>query len=54
MDHSKHVRLSPDQLKAANVEGATVYSADEHKVGKIDHVHGSGRAATVVIVVGAS
>ena len=52
MDHSQHVRLAADQLNAANLEGATVYGADDHKVGKIDHVHGSGAGATVVIDVG--
>ncbi|NEI73223.1 PRC-barrel domain containing protein [Rhizobium lusitanum] len=52
MDYSNHVRLSPHQLNAGNLEGAAVYGVDDRKVGKIDHVHGSGMAATVVIDVG--
>ncbi|MGZ2384262.1 PRC-barrel domain containing protein (plasmid) [Rhizobium leguminosarum] len=52
MDHSKHVRLATDELTAAVLEGATVYGADDDKVGSVDHVHGSGRSANVVIDVG--
>lgn len=52
MDHSKHVRLGTDELTAAVLEGATVYDADDGKVGSVDHVHGSGTSANVVIDVG--
>jgi hypothetical protein len=52
MDHSKHVRLATDELTAAVLECATVYGADDDKVGSVDHVHGSGRSANVVIDVG--
>jgi ribosomal 30S subunit maturation factor RimM len=52
MDHSKHVRLGTDELTPAVLEGATVYGADDDKVGSVDHVHGSGTSANVVIDVG--
>jgi hypothetical protein len=52
MDHSKHVRLGTDALTPAIPEGATVYGADDDKVGSVDHVHGSGSSANVVIDVG--
>ncbi|ACS59651.1 PRC-barrel domain-containing protein [Rhizobium leguminosarum] len=52
MDHSKHVRLGTDELTPAVLEGATVYGADDDKVGSVDHMHGSGSSANVVIDVG--
>jgi ribosomal 30S subunit maturation factor RimM len=52
MDHSKHIRLGADELTPAILEGATVYGADDHTVGSVDHVHGSGSGAAVVIDVG--
>ncbi|ASR11024.1 photosystem reaction center subunit H (plasmid) [Rhizobium leguminosarum bv. viciae] len=52
MDHSKHVTLGTDELTPAVLEGATVYGADDDKVGSVDHVHGSGTSANVVIDVG--
>lgn len=52
MDHSTHARLGTTELTPANLEGATVYGANDDKVGSVDHVHGSGTAANVVIDVG--
>jgi ribosomal 30S subunit maturation factor RimM len=52
MDHSNHVRLTENELTPANLEGAKVYGADDHKVGTVDHVHGTGSGATIVIDVG--
>ena len=52
MDHTNHVRLSAAELTPAILEGSTVYGADDHKVGKVDHIHGSGEAGTAVIDVG--
>ena len=52
MDHTNHVRLTTDELKPALIEGTTVYGADDHKVGKVDHVHGIGANSTVIIDVG--
>jgi ribosomal 30S subunit maturation factor RimM len=49
MDHTNHVRLTAAELTAENLEGATVYGADDHKVGSVDHVHGTN---SVVIDVG--
>ena len=49
MDHTNHVRLSAAELTADNLQGAAVYGADDHKAGKVDHVHG---ANTVIIDVG--
>lgn len=44
MDHTNHVRLTAAELTPAILEGATIYGADDHKVGKLDHVHGGGQA----------
>ncbi len=44
MDHSNHVRLTPDELTPTNLEGATVYGANDQKVGTIDHIHGTSLA----------
>ncbi|WP_457579326.1 PRC-barrel domain-containing protein [Ensifer adhaerens] len=52
MDHTGHVRLAATELTPAILEGATVYGADDDKVGTVDHVHGVGTASTVVIDVG--
>ncbi len=48
MDHTNHVRLSPAELTPDILEGATIYAADDSKVGKLDHLHGS----TAVVDVG--
>ncbi|MGD9739104.1 MAG: PRC-barrel domain containing protein [Bauldia sp.] len=52
MDHSKHVRLTPAEIVPAIIDGATVYGADDHKVGSIAHMHGSGPGGEIVIDVG--
>ncbi|SMH29927.1 PRC-barrel domain-containing protein [Mesorhizobium australicum] len=52
MDHSKHVRLSADELTPTIIEGATIYGADDHKVGSVSHLHGTGADSQVVIDVG--
>ena len=52
MDHANHPRLGRDEVSAAVLQGATVYGADEAKVGTVSHVHGSGSGAQVVIDVG--
>ncbi|MDM9621972.1 PRC-barrel domain-containing protein [Rhizobium sp. S96] len=52
MDHTNHVRLTRSELTPALLEGATIYGADDHKVGKIDHVHGAGAGGFAVIDVG--
>lgn len=52
MDHSNHVRLSPDELTPAVLEGATIYGVDDHKVGHVSHVHGSGASCQIVVDVG--
>jgi hypothetical protein len=41
MDHSNHVRLSSDELTPENLEGATIYGADDQEIGTISHLHGS-------------
>ena len=40
------------ELTPAIVERATIYGADEHKVGKLDHIHGTGVGSTAAIDVG--
>lgn len=52
MDHTNHVRLTERELTPSVLEGAAVYGADDHKVGKVDHVHGAGSASTAIIDVG--
>ncbi|EPE96894.1 PRC-barrel domain-containing protein [Rhizobium grahamii] len=52
MDHTNHVRLGTAELVADNLEGATVYGSNDQKVGKVDHVHGTGETSTVIIDVG--
>lgn len=52
MDHTNHVRLRADELTPEVLQGATVYGADDHKVGSVDHMHGSGSGGTVIIDVG--
>jgi len=52
MDHSQHARLTTTELVPATLEGATIYGADDHKVGKVSHVHGVGSASQIVVDVG--
>ena len=52
MDHSNHVRLSPAELTSDVLEGATIYGADDHKVGKVSHLHGMGANSQIVVDVG--
>lgn len=52
MDHSKHIRLTEPELTPEILEGATVYGADEEKIGTISHSFGTGLMSTVVIDVG--
>ena len=52
MDHSNHVRLTTAELTPAQLEGATIYGADDHKVGKVSHVHGIGAASEIIVDVG--
>jgi hypothetical protein len=52
MDHTNHVRLNPAELIPAVLDGATIYGADDHKVGKLDHIHGAGAGRTAIIDVG--
>lgn len=52
MDHSKHTRLTNTELTPAVIEGATIYGADDHKVGSVSHVHGMGADSQVIIDVG--
>ena len=52
MDHSKHVRLSPTELTTETLDGATIYGADDHKVGHVSHVHGVGPSSQIIVDVG--
>lgn len=52
MDHSNHIRISANELTPGMIEGATVYGADDHKVGKVEHVHGAGTDGSAIIDVG--
>jgi ribosomal 30S subunit maturation factor RimM len=52
MDHSTHPRLAPEELNAANLEGAKVYDNDDNTVGTISHLHGTGPSAQAVVDVG--
>lgn len=52
MDHTTHTRLTPNEITNDLLAGATVYGAEDAKVGKIDHLHGIGPGAEVIIDVG--
>lgn len=52
MDHRNHVRLVSTELTPSILHGAAVYGVDNHKVGKVDHVHGAGANTTAIIDVG--
>lgn len=52
MDHSKHVRLTADELNASALEGASIYDSEDNSVGTVSHVHGTGAESVVVIDVG--
>ena len=52
MDHSKHVRLSAQELLPSTLEGATIYGPEDEKIGTVAHVHGTGPDTQVVIDVG--
>lgn len=52
MDHSNHIRLSPTELTPDVLDGAKVYGADDHTVGRVSHVHGSGAASQIIVDVG--
>jgi len=52
MDHSKHIRLASAELTTENLEGATVYGAEDHKVGQVSHLHGVGSSAQIIVDVG--
>jgi ribosomal 30S subunit maturation factor RimM len=52
MDHSNHVRLSTAELTPSVLEGATIYDAEDHEVGTVSHVHGTGLSSQIVVDVG--
>lgn len=52
MDHSRHARLTPAELVPSVLQGASVYGADNRKVGKVDHVHGAGANLEAIVDVG--
>jgi hypothetical protein len=53
MDHSKHTRLTPSELASPDVlEGATIYGADDDKIGTVSHIHGLGASSQIVVDVG--
>jgi hypothetical protein len=52
MDHSTHTRLSSAELTESNLVGATIYGADDEKVGTISHLHQSGAVPQAVVDVG--
>lgn len=52
MDHSTHVRLTSNELVPSVLEGATIYDAEDRKVGSVSHMHGTGAGSQVIIDVG--
>lgn len=52
MDHTNHVRLLESELNQDNLNDAIVYGADNAKIGKVAHVHGSGVTGEVIVDVG--
>jgi hypothetical protein len=41
--------LTTSELTPAVLEGAAIYGADDHKVGKVDHIHGAGAGGSAVM-----
>ena len=52
MDHSQHTPLTSTELIPSVLEGATIYDAEDHKVGTVAHVHGSGPTSEIIVDVG--
>lgn len=52
MDHPRLPRLTMEEYVGAALNGATVFSLDDKKVGRIKHTYGTGQAAQVVIDAG--
>nr|WP_051077310.1 hypothetical protein [Rhizobium leguminosarum] len=52
MEHTNRVRLTTSELTSAVLEGATIYGANDYKVGKVDHIHGAGAGGSAVSDVG--
>ncbi|MBN9306146.1 MAG: photosystem reaction center subunit H [Devosia sp. 67-54] len=52
MDHSNHIHLKQADLTPAVLKGATLYDAEDHKIGTVSHVHGMGEASEIVVDVG--
>jgi hypothetical protein len=52
MDHSSHTRLDLSELTPEILKGASIYDAEDHKVGSVSHVHGAGATGTAIIDVG--
>ncbi|PTM40923.1 photosystem reaction center subunit H [Bosea sp. 124] len=52
MDHSKHTRLTPIELTADILDGATIYGPGDEEIGSVSHVHGIGPNIQIVIDVG--
>lgn len=50
--HELHPRLMNHELVPEVLEGATIYGAGNHTIGKVSHMHGSGPSAEVIIDVG--
>lgn len=48
MDHTKHVRLTSNELTPDILDGAAIYGAHDEKVGAVSHMHGN----QIVIDVG--
>lgn len=52
MDHSKHTRLAATEMTPSVLEGATIYDAEDRKIGTVSHLHGSGATTQIVVDVG--
>ncbi|HLQ19836.1 MAG TPA: PRC-barrel domain-containing protein [Tabrizicola sp.] len=52
MDHTTHTRLNPAELTESNLIGATIYGADDEKVGTISHLHHDASVPQAVVDVG--
>lgn len=52
MDHSKHIRLTDEELISSALVGATIYGPDDENIGQVSHLHGIGADSQIVIDVG--
>lgn len=52
MDHTNHIRLAESELTKAALDGVKIYGPGDETIGTVNHTHGMGASAEVVLEVG--